>query len=311
MRLREAGKTPARSPIIAAGVAAFDPTHMSSALPQTFSDPMTMLMHRFPVTLPFEQIVTGIEALQPELLIGYSSMLHRLALAAADGALKIAPRAVICVSEPLLPETRAALGAVWNARLLNYWATTEAMTVAVSCGSGPGMHLSDDLLIVEPVDVHGCSVPAGVRAAKVYVTNLSNFTPLPLIRYEITDEVTLLEQPCDCGCAYQLIDDVQGRLDDTFRYRDGVTVHPHIFRSRLGRERHVVEYQVRQTASGAAIDVHVNGTADLAAVRDGMIEDLRRLGLDEPQISIAPVEHIERQGSGKLKRFIPLPAAGQ
>ncbi len=309
VRLRGADAVTPRRPIVAAGVAALDPTHMSSALPQTFSDPMTMQMHRFPVTLPFEHIVDGIGALQPDVLIGYSTMLHRLALAASSGALRISPRAIVSVSEPLLPEVRSALNAAWEAPVLNYWATTEAMTVAVSCGSGCGMHLSDDLLIVEPVAVDGCEVRPGVRAAKVYVTNLSNFTPLPLIRYEITDEVTVLEQTCKCGCPFRLIDDVQGRLDDAFRYEGGLSVHPHVFRSRLGRERHIVEYQVRQTTSGAGIDVHVTGSTDLDALRDALASDLRRLGVAQPRITITAVEHIERQRSGKLKRFIPLSAA--
>ena len=53
----------------------------------------------------------------------------------------------------------------------------------------PGLHLVDDLVIVEAVDHEGRPVKPGNRSDKLFVTNLFN-TTLPLIRYEITDEIT-------------------------------------------------------------------------------------------------------------------------
>jgi phenylacetate-CoA ligase len=121
-------------------------------------------------------------------------------------------------------------------------------------------HLSEDLVIVEPVGEDGRPVAPGERSAKVYLTNLFNRT-LPLIRYEITDEVTILTDPCPCGSARRCVADVQGRLDDAFVY-DGRRVHPHLFRSELGRQHGVVEYQVRQTAQGAQIAVRCSARVD-------------------------------------------------
>ena len=51
----------------------------------------------------------------------------------------------------------------------------------------------------------------GALSARVYLTNLFNLA-LPLIRFEITDQVTALEDPCPCGSAQQRISDVEGRL---------------------------------------------------------------------------------------------------
>ena len=45
---------------------------------------------------------------------------------------------------------------------------------------------------------------------------------------------------------HTLIEDVQGRRDDSFRY-GGVVVHPHVFRSILGQVRGIIEYRVNQT----------------------------------------------------------------
>src|SRR5208282_2700684 len=115
------------------------------------------------------------------------------------------------------------------------------------------------------------------RSAKVYLTNLYN-QALPLIRYEITDEVTILAEPCPCGSAHRCVADIQGRLDDVFVYH-GRRVHPHVFRSALGHQAGVAEYQVRQTENGARIAVRCGAPVDLKALSEEITDALARLGL--------------------------------
>lgn len=144
-----------------------------------------------------------------------------------------------------------------------------------------------------------------MRSAKVYLTNLYNLT-LPLIRYELTDEVTLVEGTCPCGSHHRRMEDVLGRLDDSFRYAGGANVHPHLFRSALAGERNVLEYQVTQTARGATIAIVCNGEIDEARLQAEIASSLIELGLGHPEVRIARVERLERLRSGKLKRFVPL-----
>jgi len=299
-----ATRTEGRVPI-GAVVAAMDPLHMSTAMPQTFDDPGSTEWHRFPVNLPFEQIVAGLAASQPDFIVGYPSVLHQLALVALDGSLTIAPRVIVSASEPLTPVARATIERAWSARLINWWVTTEAAGIAMSCGCGRGMHLCDDNLIVEPVDVKGRAVRPGVRAAKVYVTNLFNRSPLPLIRYEITDQVTVLDAKCPCGSAHRLIDDVQGRLEDIFHY-GALTIHPVLFCTPLERASQVTEYQVRQTPHGAAVAVCASGPLDLDGVRREIADNLSGAGLCSPEVTVTRMASIERQRAGKLRRFVAL-----
>ncbi len=286
-------------------VAADAVTHMTSSIGQTFSAPGAEV-HRFPVTLPAGEIVAGLNAVQPTLLVGYPSALYALAREAEAGRLRIAPLRILSAAEPLLPEIRAALEETWGAAVLNFYGMSEGGS-AVSCGSGPWLHLSDDLAIIEPVDPAGGPVLPGVRSEKIYLTNLFNHA-LPLIRYEVTDQITLLEGACPCGSVHQRIEDPQGRLDDCFHY-GGVAVHPHVFRSPLGRRRHVLEYQVRQTPGGAEVAARCIGPVDIPALEAEMAGELARLGLPAPEVRVTPVERIERQSSGKLKRFIRLTRA--
>jgi phenylacetate-coenzyme A ligase PaaK-like adenylate-forming protein len=299
---------PPQGPMRIASVTAEHATHMSSALPQTFSDSEATVGVRLPVSLPLARIVAGLNEATPDILIAYASILPELAHEAWAGRLRIAPRHVISVSEPLLPEIRAAAEEAWGGTVFNWWASSEGGAMGVSCGQEHGMHLSDDQLIVESVDAAGSPVAPGTRSDKIYLTNLYN-PLLPLIRFEITDQVTILatDEPCPCGSAHRRIEDVQGRLDDLFVY-PGVVVHPHVFRSRLGRDREIVEYQVRQTERGAVVAIRCLGEVDEERLRVEIVDDLVRVGLSEPEVAISRVAALERQATGKLKRFVPLAA---
>jgi phenylacetate-CoA ligase len=292
-------------PFSMALVAAGHPSHISRALLQTFSDPAAINLRSFPVTLPLQQIVAGLNEFRPHVLAGYPSVLPRLVQATETGRLRIQPHTIVVGGEPLLPEIRQAAEAAWGAPIHNWWLCSEGGPMGIGCGGSTGLHLSDDLLIVEPVDAGGHPVPAGERSAKVYLTNLYNPT-LPLIRYELTDEVTELEGVCPCGSQHRRVEDVQGRLDDNFIYPE-VVVHPHVFRSTLGRERAIVEYKVRQTRRGAAIEIVCGGPVETARIREEISTGLARLGLETPEISITTVTKLERQDTGKLKCFLPLP----
>ena len=284
-------------------VAASSPTHLSAALSKSFSSGDNA-RRLFPVSLPLETIVAGLNELQPTVLMGYSSFLPRLALEARSGRLRITPRRVIAISEPLLPEARQVIHEAWGVPIANGYAMSEGIFTGF-CGHG--IHLPDDLCIFEPVDADGRPVGPGTLSHRVLVTNLYNHTQ-PLIRYEITDQVTLIDGPCPCGSTFRRIEDPQGRLDDVFEYADGLTVHPHLFRSALGRHAPVIEYQVRQTRRGATIRIVTTAPVDVEVLRATITDALTTLGLADPQATIETVAALPRQASGKLKRFVPLPS---
>ena len=293
-------------PMRLAMIGARDAVHMTSAMPQTFANPMVDVA-RFPVTRPIGEIVAGLNAYQPLTVMGYPSILALLAVEARAGRLRILPRRIITTSEPLLPEVRRALTEAFCAPVANLYGTSEAGPVGAGCFRGPGIHLCDDLVIVEPVDLAGRPVPPGVRSDKVYVTAIANPT-LPLIRLELTDQVTFLDTTCACGSAHRLIADVQGRLDDVFTYPGGQAVHPNVFGGRLRRDPGIVEYQVRQTPAGAEVLV-VGAPADPAALARGLEAELARLGVPDPAVEVRLVDRLDRQAAGKVRLFLPLAPA--
>jgi phenylacetate-CoA ligase len=296
--LRDMGDEPFSMALVAAG----KPAHISRALLQTFADPDAIALQSFPITLPLEQIVTGLNTMKPDTILAYPSAVVQLVEAARCGDLRIAPRAIATGGEPLLAETRAAAEATFGVPILNWWLCSEVGPMGIGCGHGPGLHLSDDLLIIEPVDRENRPVAVGERSSKVLLTSLYN-PALPLIRYELTDEITMLDAACPCGSEHRLIEDPDGRLDDSFRYGD-TYVHPHVFRSVLGSKAGIIEYQVRQTPRGA--DIAIRGEADYQRLRDELRRGLERLGLQHPEITITTVPSLTRQDTGKIRRFQPI-----
>ena len=288
-----------------ATVSAFVASHATSALGQTFSNPARPSV-RAPVSLPLAEIVAILNRTQPSLLHAYPSMLPALCEEARSGHLRVAPALIWSTSEPLLPEVRAMVEAAWNAPVANGWAASESPGGAFCCPAGGGFHIGEDLNIIEPIDEHGNPVRRGERSSKILLTNLYNRI-MPFIRYEITDEFQIADGPCRCGSAYLKVADVHGRADDVFRYASGIRVHPLNFRSPLGRDPAIVEYQVRQTERGAEIAVVARAPVDIEAVRSTVAQTLTGLGLSAPEVIVRRVDRIERQDAGKLKRFIPLP----
>ena len=88
---------------------------------------------------------------------------------------------------------------------------------------------------------------------------------------------------------------------------DGLRVHPHVFRSALGRHPGVVEYRVRQTGDGARVAVRCGAPVDLERVRADITHGLGALGLVRPVVEVSAVERLDRDpGPAKLRRFVPL-----
>jgi len=278
----------ARLAVLSAGV----PPHASTPL---FDVPTVAGMQTDVIEAgaPFDEVLAAVAHCAPTHLVGYASVIGRLARASLAGDLKIRPCRVSTNSEPLFEEDREAIVKAWGARLHNLWGSTEIGVQAVGCGYGDGLHICEDEVILEQVD------------GRTLATGLTNRT-FPFVRYDLGDEITLISEPCPCGSAFARVADISGRRDDDFVY-GSQSVPASAFRHVLGTDPHIVEYQVLQTEAGA--DVLVVATGDPQSLVPALVSALQRHGIADPSIRIRTVETLERhQASGKLKRFVPLPS---
>jgi phenylacetate-CoA ligase len=288
-------------------VAASHATHATFVLARTFAgSPQLGVTRSFPVTLPLTEIVECLNEFQPTDLFSYTLMLHRLAEEKQRGRLRISPSYLNCAGEPLTAEIRVEIEDAFRCPLSNIYAATEVSIIARSYPGSPGLHLNEDIAVYEPVDAAYRPVEPGERATKMLVTNVVNHV-LPLIRYELTDEITMLAEPNPDPWTGRRIADIEGRSDDVFVYDGGIEVHPHLFRSAFGRRRGVAEYQVRQTANGAEIALRAVSSIDTDALTQELVDGLAALGIDMPDVRVAVVAEIARPSTAaKLRTFVPL-----
>ncbi len=285
--------------VITAGV----PPHASTPLFSARLDPAEQVAV-FSVLTPFDELAGRVGQARPDHLIGYPSVIHRLAEAQAHGQLDIAPSRVSTNSEPLTAEARAAFESVWGATVTNMWGSTEVGMHAIACDRSPGLHLAEDVLIVERVDVGNQPVADSDPAEKLLVTSLIQ-TTFPFLRYELTDSVTLAAAPCPCGSPQRLIADIAGRVDDDFVYPGAGQVPAAAFRHALSTVPTVEEYQVRQTDRGAAV-TYLGSVADPAALSARIEAELRSYGLATPEVTLTAADGLPRDPrTGKLRRFVP------
>lgn len=260
-----------------------------------------------PVTLPVPRLVEELNQFQPQFLNAYPSVAVLLAEEQLAGRLRISPTAMSTSSEMLTPQMADRIEHAFGVRPFNAYATTEGL-IAVDCEMHSGLHLFEDLTIVENVDEHGRPVPDGEPGTKLLITNLANRAQ-PLIRYELLDAVTIDSEPCGCGRTLRRFRTVEGRTDDVLRLpgRSGSTVlvHPMQF-GVIARDHEVVEFQVIQRGPRLQVLVVARGAArDLEKRIHAAIADrLGELGVTDTVVEVTRRPRLERQASGKLQLVV-------
>jgi phenylacetate-CoA ligase len=159
---------------------------------------------RLTVTMAIGDMVAALNAYQPDICVMPPSAATRLADEQAAGRLAIKPRTILSSAEVLSDVARARFRAAWGADLYDTYVMTETGLIGAECPQRGGIHISEDLVILESVDERHQPVPHGTAGAKVLVTNLTNYAQ-PLIRYEVPDRITLSPDICRCGRPFTTI----------------------------------------------------------------------------------------------------------
>jgi phenylacetate-coenzyme A ligase PaaK-like adenylate-forming protein len=168
---------------------------------------------RLDATEPLANIVAKLNQWSPEALVAYASMAYFLANEQEQGRLRIHPRFIFTASEVLTAQMREVIENVWGKVVFDEYVSTETATIAAEDEFHHGMHIFEDLLIIESVDEHNNPVPLGMYGSKILATTLFSRTQ-PLIRYEISDSIRLVVDKIPCRLPYSGIDDIQGRQED-------------------------------------------------------------------------------------------------
>jgi putative adenylate-forming enzyme len=261
------------------------------------------------VLTPLDETVAALNTYQPQAIVCYASIASLLAQEQLEGRLRIAPHIVGVSAEVLTDEGRGWIREAWGVEVGQVYSSTETLYMASSVPPHRDLYVFDDLAVVEVVDEKNRPVPPGTPGYRVLVTNLVNRAQ-PLIRYEISDAVTLSDGPDSSRLAFARIAAVDGRSDDILRFPASgggeVAVHPYRLREPFATLAEVRQYQIVQHERRLQVRIVLDRSAPsettdrVRTVLHGALEDA---GAVVPPLEVVPVERIEREpGLGaKLK----------
>ncbi len=298
---------PARTRVCTIG--ADHPMHVSERIPES-ADVGLFKMLRLRATDPLPRLVDALNAFQPEVLMPYPSVAALLAVEQIEGRLRIRPKIVTTHSELLSQEMALRIEQAWGVKPFNHYGLSEEPHVGIECAEHRGIHLLEDLCIVEVVDENDQPVRPGALGHKYFLTNLYNRVQ-PLIRYEVSDMLAKSAELCPCGRPFPLVTQIGGRSEDILRLKSAagseVAVPPMALTLRIEALAGVAEYQAAHDPAGIHLKVVPQSDADRDRLRGTLEKDIRTAieayGAMPPAIDVVFVEKLERprQRMGKIK----------
>lgn len=156
----------------------------------------------FDLSESIEQHVDPLNHYQPSLLIAPAQVLVYL----AQSKVQIKPEKIVSVAEVLTQEDRAIIEAFFNQTIHEVYQCTEGL-LATTCSLGQ-LHLNE-----EYVHFDREYLDEEQTLFNPIVTDFTRSTQ-PVFRYKMNDILKVGQ--CDCGRSSQVIESIQGRLDDVF-----------------------------------------------------------------------------------------------
>lgn len=161
----------------------------------------------FDINEPTEEWIKKWNQFKPNIVIGYPSAIKIMAQLSEQGKISSDIERVITCGEPLGHYMRHYLENVWNTQVVNFYGASESLALGVETDPDEGLYLFDDLNIIE------------VENGQMYLTCLYNETQ-PLIRYHITDSITLKTE-IDVGrYSFSRAAGILGRNEDILWFED-------------------------------------------------------------------------------------------
>lgn len=276
------------------------PWHQSTRTCMSLRNPL--LLH-LSASDPVEVLVTRLNEWQPDSIGGYPSVMSALAIEQQEGRLQIHPKIITVSSELLTEEMRQRIETVWGQKIFNTYVVTEAGALAGECNAHRGLHLYEDLDIVEVVDKFNRPVPPGVYGDKLLLTRLFNTTQ-PLIRYEVSDRLCLSALSCPCGRPFALVEDIQGRKEDILFFPGTagteVRIMPYVFHKVMDVIP-VRQWQIIQEEGG--LHVLVSGVRE-GYSQEALVNSLQGMlsahGAAIPVIHVSQATLIQRSATDKV-----------
>ena len=243
------------------------------------------------VRKPMDEIVARLNDFQPVMLGGYPTALELLIDEQKSGHLQIEPVIIMTGGEYLSNALRKQLAETFNCYVQTNYSCTEGH-----------FHINEDWVIVEAVDEQNNAVPYGHVAHKLLLTNLFNYTQ-PFIRYELTDQAILHNEPCPCGKNTMWVE-IEGRTDDILTFEHDKKIAPLSLYALLKEVHSIKRFQLIQH-NEQLLELRIsadNKEAAFVEAKRTLLQYFHQQGI-ETDIYLSQDEPQSHPQSGKFKHI--------
>jgi len=248
-----------------------------------------------------------INRVRPVQILAYVESIYELARFVEREKLVVyPPKAIMTSAGTLYQEMRRVIERVFQAPVFNRYGSREVGDVACECETHEGLHVSSLTHYVEIVREDGTPAAPG-EIGQVVVTSLTNYA-MPFIRYSIGDTASMAAGRCSCGRSWPLLQQVYGRVTDSFVREDGGVVVPEFFIHTIGvvlysdwiRTFQCIQEDYRVVRLRIVPAVPAQEAQRLVDSAKEKLEEMVRLVMGERcQLLIDIVDEIEPSPSGK------------
>lgn len=159
------------------------------------------------IKTPLSEWVERLRIFRPNIIIGYPSAIKILAGLIDSGEVNLSVIRVISCGEPLSSGLRKFLESTLHTRVVNFYGASESLALGVENDPAEGMLLFDDMNVIE------------AKEDGIYLTCLYNFAQ-PLIRYRLSDRLTLRQPEADSRYPFTRAMGLLGRDEDLLWFKD-------------------------------------------------------------------------------------------
>ena len=258
-------------------------------------------MPRAQLTEVLDDYLDQIDQRRPEMLRGFPTYLLWLADRAKETGRRIEGLRYIAPFGGLTsPRMIDRIETGFGAPFFNVYGTSELGSIAASCGQGAGMHLFEDLFVVEPFGDDGPTEDGAV--GRLIITDLIN-TAMPIIRYDVGDLGRLHVSPCPCGRTTARLE-VLGRVQEALHAPGGL-LSPSEVADVFFEDPEVANFRLEETKPGSFDLAVVARSSDVKPDLESCKERFAALHGGVERIRARLVPFVRPEKSGKYRFVFP------
>lgn len=246
-----------------------------------------------------------IRKFRPDFIQAYPSAITILARFMKKDNIEPFPtvKAVLCASENLYPWQRELLEEVMKCRVWSFYGHAERAALAGECEYSTYYHISPEYGYLELIGNDGNKTTKDGETGEIVATGFNNFAT-PFIRYKTMDLGVFSSKKCQCGRQHQLLERIEGRLQELIVTRTGrlismtaINMHSDVFDN-------IKQFQFYQDKKGEVIFNVVKKNTYTGKDTEYIKRELyKKLG-DDMKLEIRFLDHIPRTKSGKYRFLI-------